>query len=183
MNSHLNSAIIVMGVSGSGKSLVGEHLASSIHQIKGQRVEMVFVDGDDLHPVENVELMRAGIKLDDQTRKPWLDSICKCAESHFAENRSLVVACSALKKRYRQRLRNISGAVYFVFLSGPEKVIGQRIQAREGHFMPSSLLETQFADLEDPTGEPGVVEIDIDQTKAEVLTEALKKVRALIQNQ
>ena len=183
MNSHLNAAIIVMGVSGSGKSLVGDHLANSIEQIDGQAVEMLFIDGDDLHPVENVELMRAGIKLDDQTRKPWLDTICACAESHFAENRSVVVACSALKKQYRQRLRSISGAVYFVFLNGPAGVIEQRIQTRGGHFMPSSLLESQFADLENPTGEPGVVEINIDQTKTEVLADALEKVRTLIQNQ
>ena len=107
-----------MGVSGSGKSLVGDHLSNSIDQINGQAAELVFVDGDDLHPVENVQLMRAGVKLDDQTRKPWLDAICDCVESHFAENRSLVVACSALKKQYRQRLRS-AGDVYFVFLSGP----------------------------------------------------------------
>ena len=175
--------IIVMGVSGSGKSLVGDHLANSIREINGQPVELMFVDGDDLHPVENVELMRAGIKLDDETRKPWLDAICECAESHFAQNRSLVVACSALKKQYRERLRSVSGNVYFVFLSGPQEVIEKRIQARQGHYMPSSLLDSQFEDLEDPAGEPKVIEIDIDQTKEEVLTRALEKVRALIQNQ
>ena len=168
-----------MGVSGSGKSLVGDHLSNSIDQINGQAAELVFVDGDDLHPVENVQLMRAGVKLDDQTRKPWLDAICDCVESHFAENRSLVVACSALKKQYRQRLRS-AGDVYFVFLSGPQAVIAKRIQARQGHYMPGSLLKSQFDDLEDPTSEPGVVEIDIDQTKSKVLAQALEKVRELI---
>lgn len=168
-----------MGVSGSGKSLVGDHLANSTEEINGQAVELVFVDGDDLHPVENVELMRAGIKLDDETRKPWLDAICECAESHFAQNRSLVVACSALKKQYRERLRNVSGSVYFIFLNGPEELIEKRIQARQGHYMPSSLLKSQFADLEDPTGEAGVIEIDVDQSKKEVLDRALEKVRAL----
>jgi len=172
-----------MGVSGSGKSLVGEHLANRLGEINGQPVELVFVDGDDLHPIENVELMRAGIKLDDETRKPWLKAICDCAQSHFEENRSLVVACSALKKRYREQLRSVSGAVYFVFLNGPEAVIQERIKARQGHFMPSSLLKSQFDDLENPIGEPGVVHVDIDQTKNEVLTQAMEKVRAIAQNQ
>ena len=90
-----------------------------------------------------------------------------------------MVACSALKKQYRQRLRS-AGDVYFVFLSGPQAVIAKRIQARQGHYMPGSLLKSQFDDLEDPTSEPGVVEIDIDQTKSKVLAQALEKVRELI---
>ena len=167
-----------MGVSGSGKSLVGKHLADRLPAMAEHRFELDFVDGDDLHPQENVERMRAGIKLDDETRKPWLEAICKCSDSHFAQNRSLVVACSALKKSYRELLRTVSGRVYFVFLNGPQEVIHKRIQAREGHYMPSSLLESQFADLEDPTGEPGVVGVDINQSKKEVLAEALKKVSA-----
>ena len=169
-----------MGVSGSGKSLVGNHLADCLGEVSQPAMELVFVDGDDLHPIENVELMRAGIKLDDETRKPWLDAICECAESHFAENRSLVVACSALKKKYREQLRSVSGSVYFVFLEGPEELIQERMQARQGHYMPSSLLKSQFADLENPTGEPGVVNVDISQSKKEVQAQALEKVRAVV---
>jgi len=174
-----------MGVSGSGKSLVGNHLANQLGKQLGKHdgpsQEWAFVDGDDLHPIENVELMRAGIKLDDETRKPWLDAICKCAQSHFSENRSLVVACSALKKRYRKQLRGVAGNVYFVFLSGPQEVIQERIQARQGHYMPGSLLASQFADLEDPVGEPGVIHVDIDQSKNEVLAQALEKISASVQ--
>ena len=170
-----------MGVSGSGKSLVGKHLADQLPaEMAEHTFELDFVDGDDLHPQENVERMRAGIKLDDETRKPWLEAICKYADTHFAQNRSLVVACSALKKSYRELLRTVSGQVYFVFLNGPQEVIQKRIEARQGHYMPSSLLESQFADLEDPTGEPGLVCIDIEQSKQKVLAQALNKVRALI---
>jgi len=169
-----------MGVSGTGKSLVGNHLAQRLAGISNGAPQLDFVDGDDLHPIENVELMRAGIKLDDDTRKPWLDAICQCAESHFSKNRSLVVACSALKKKYRQQLRTISGPVFFVFLNGPMEVIQKRIQARQGHYMPSSLLESQFADLEDPAGEPRLVSIDVNQSKDEVLNQAVEKVSELI---
>ena len=170
-----------MGVSGSGKSLVGNHLAQRLPEISDLAFELDFVDGDDLHPKENVELMRAGIKLNDNTRQPWLDAICQYAESHFSKDRSLVVACSALKKKYRQQLRTVSGPVFFVFLNGPMEVIQKRIQARQGHYMPSSLLESQFADLEDPAGEPGLVCIDVNQSKDEVLAQAVEKVSELIE--
>ncbi len=172
-----------MGVSGSGKSLIGNHLATSLPKITGQMVHVAFVDGDDLHPVENVELMQAGIKLDDETRKPWLAAICQCALSHFAQDRSLVVACSALKKKYREQLRTVSRNVYFVFLNGPQEVIQKRIDARQGHYMPSSLLNSQFADLEDPLGEPGVVNIDINQSKEDVMAQAVEKVSELLKTQ
>lgn len=172
-----------MGVSGSGKSLVGNHLADRLGETPDETMKPAFVDGDDLHPAENVELMRAGIKLDDETRKPWLEAICQCAVSHFTQNRSLIVACSALKKKYRQQLRSVEGPVYFVFLNGSQEVIQKRIEARQGHYMPSSLLDSQFADLEDPTGEPGLVCVDIDQTKDEVKADALAKLTALLQKQ
>lgn len=163
----MTSLIVVMGVSGSGKTVVGKHLA--------QRLGLAFVDGDDLHSAENVDRMRAGIRLDDVTRKPWLDAICRCAESHFAQNRSVVIACSALKSGYRDVLRTVSRPVMFVFLGGPQEVIQARMERRPEHYMPPSLLTSQFADLEDPTGETNVIAIDVDQSVAAMLAVALEK--------
>ena len=111
----MTSLIIVMGVSGSGKSLVGNYLA--------QQLGVEFVDGDDLHTPENVERMLVGIKLDDETRQPWLEAICHTAETHFTAGRSVVIACSALKSKYREQLRTVSCPTIFVFLTGPAAVI------------------------------------------------------------
>ena len=163
----MNSLILVMGVSGSGKTTVGKHLA--------QHLGFEFVDGDDLHSVENVEQMRAGMQLDDEARKPWMDAICRCAQSHFDLNQSVVIACSALKSRYRQALRTVSPTVLFVFLKGKQDVIKPRMEQRRSHYMPPSLLESQLADLEDPTGEANVVVIDVDQPVASMLDEAVEK--------
>jgi len=166
--------IIVMGVSGCGKSLVANHLA--------QHFGIEFVDGDDLHPPENVARMSAGIKLDDETRKPWLNAICDCAESCFSKNQSIVIACSALKQIYRDQIRSVSCPVIFVFLSGPQPLILKRIQAREKHYMPTSLLDSQFADLEDPTAEGDVVVVNVDQAKDTMLAEAARKVECQMPN-
>jgi gluconokinase len=151
----LAKLIVVMGVSGCGKSTVGTLMA--------EKLELPFVDGDDLHPPENVDRMKAGVSLNDETRRPWLAAICECAESHFVNNQSVIIACSALKKIYREQLRSVSKPVQFVFLNGTKKLIAQRLSEREGHFMPESLLDSQFADLENPVGEDGVVEVAIDE--------------------
>ena len=169
MESKLTNLIIVMGVSGSGKTLVGRHLA--------QQLGIEFVDGDDLHSAENVERMRSGIKLDDEARMPWLKSICECAESHFAAGQSVVIACSALKSMYRDQLRTISRPTIFVYLSGSLEVIQQRMEKRAGHFMPATLLESQFAELENPNGEPNIVSVNIDLSPESMLEEALNKTR------
>ncbi len=167
--SRLISLIVVMGVSGSGKTCVGQYLA--------RHLGAVFVDADDLHSAENVALMAAGQPLDDHARKPWLASICQCAESNFTQRKSVVIACSALKESYRATLRSVSRPVVFVFLNGPRDVIHKRMNRREGHFMPASLLESQFADLEDPAGEPNVVTVEIDQPLESMLPEAWDKTR------
>lgn len=151
----MTSLVVVMGVSGSGKTVVGNFLAD--------KLGCLFVDGDDLHPPENVERMRAGQKLDDETRKPWLAAICQSAESSFTEASSIVIACSALKAKYREQLRSVSKPVWFVFLNGPQEVIQARMEKRKGHYMPASLLDSQFADLEIPENEPNVVPVDVDQ--------------------
>lgn len=163
----MTSLIVVMGVSGSGKTLVGTYLA--------RELGLEFIDADNLHSAENVARMAAGTPMDDATRKPWLAKICDCAESSFAQTQSLVIACSALKATYRSTLRSVSRPVVFVFLNGPQKLIYDRLDQRKGHYMPASLLESQFADLEDPTGEAGVVTVDIGQSPECMLQEAWEK--------
>ncbi|MFB9950234.1 gluconokinase [Rhizobium puerariae] len=148
-------AIVVMGVSGSGKTSVGELLAG--------RLGCAFVEGDQLHPAANVAKMEKGIPLTDDDRWPWLDLIGAELAGARERNEGIVLSCSALKKAYRDRLRQASaGTLYFVFLTGDRKVLEERMGARTGHFMPASLLQSQLATLESPEGEAGVVTVDID---------------------
>ena len=164
--------IVVMGVSGSGKTHVGRWL--------GDAVGYEFVDGDDLHPPENITRMKSGQQLDDAARRPWLAAIVRRAETAVAKGDSLVVACSALKQSYRDQLRSIAVPVYFVFLEGSQSLIETRLENREGHFMPSKLLQSQFEDLQRPNGEKGVVSVDIDQSAESVCLEVLECLQKLI---
>ncbi|WEX91318.1 gluconokinase [Sinorhizobium garamanticum] len=156
-------SIIVMGVSGSGKSSVGERIAKAYGY--------PFVEGDALHPPENIKKMSEGIPLTDDDRWPWLAAIGrKLAES----SSPAIVACSALKLSYRQKLRESAPeGLAFVHLHGSEAVLAERMHHRTGHFMPQSLLKTQLATLENPTGEANTVAIDIDQPLDAIVDEAL----------
>ena len=131
--------IIIMGVSGSGKSTVGKLVA--------ERIGGFFIDGDDLHPAVNTKKMKRGIPLDDMDRWPWLDSIVRTAQERMVSH-SVVVACSALKKSYRARLSFIP--YHLVYLEGEKEKIKSRLLRRDGHFMPIDLIDSQFADLEPP---------------------------------
>lgn len=158
---------VVMGVSGCGKSMVGEAIAEALGP--------PFVEGDSLHPASNVAKMAQGIALTDDDRFPWLDRIG--AKIATAGSEGLVVSCSSLKRIYRDRLRSFAeGRVVFVFLSGSEPVLAERMRTRRGHFMPASLLKSQFATLEDPTGEPGVVTIDVSPPPEQVIVSALEAI-------
>lgn len=138
--------IVVMGVSGSGKTSVGLALA--------ERLGIGFVDADDLHPAANVEKMKAGIGLTDDDRWPWLDSVGR----KLAVNASVVVACSALKRSYRDRIRAACGApLRFIHLSGSRDEIATRMAARRDHYMPLSLLDSQFATLEPPGADEALI--------------------------
>lgn len=148
--------VIVMGVSGSGKSTVGVQLAS--------RLEADFYDGDDLHPAANIEKMSAGIALTDDDRWPWLDIIRHKSSAMVANNQSVVIACSALKLSYRLRLAQDLSALRFVYLYGSRELITQRQSARTDHFMPAALVDSQFATLEGPRNESNVVTVNIDQS-------------------
>jgi gluconokinase len=145
--------VVVMGVSGSGKSTVGAAL--------GQRLGVPFADADDFHPAANIAKMSAGHALDDEDRHPWLESIGEWLASHGADGG--VMSCSALKRRYRDQLRRHAPLTEFVHLDGTREVIARRQASRPGHFMPATLLDSQFATLE-PLGpdERGLV-IDVDQ--------------------
>jgi carbohydrate kinase (thermoresistant glucokinase family) len=153
--------IVVMGVSGCGKSSVGIALAEAL----GAR----FIDGDDLHPEANKAKMSAGIPLDDSDRWPWLDLVSKALAEEVADTSGgsftgTVVACSALKRAYREHILAGAPNTFFVHLDGSRKILEQRLGARAGHFMPASLLDSQLATLEPlDADEPGVV-IDINQS-------------------
>lgn len=147
------SLIVVMGVSGSGKSTVGAALA--------QRLRVPFADADDFHPPANIAKMTAGQALDDEDRGPWLESTGEWLAAHAASGG--VMSCSALKRRYRDQLAGHAD-VEFVHLAGSRAVIQRRQASRPGHFMPASLLDSQFAILEDLEDDERGFTVDVDQS-------------------
>lgn len=146
------SPIVVMGVSGSGKSTVGAALA--------QRLRVPFADADDVHPPANIAKMTAGQPLDDDDRHPWLEAIGEWLAEHSDGG---VMSCSALKRKYRDQLRRHCADVVFLHLAGTPQVIGRRQSSRPGHFMPGSLLASQFNTLEPLEADERGTTIDVDQ--------------------
>ena len=144
--------MVVMGVSGCGKSSVGEEIA--------RLTAAQFVDGDDLHPAANKAKMGAGIPLDDDDRWPWLDQV----GATLATEEGAIVACSALKRVYRDRIRAAAPDTVFVHLAGSRQVLWQRMTARKDHFMPASLLDSQLAILEPLGADENGVTLDITET-------------------
>lgn len=140
---------IVMGVSGSGKTTVGKLLA--------QRIGARFVDADDYHSVENKSKMKDGIALSDADRLPWLEKLHKVIADAVAAKEKLVLACSALKRNYRQLLKGDLDAVEFVFLRVDQKVLTTRLQTRQDHFVDESLLPSQFEALEEPGADEALI--------------------------
>ncbi|PDT17725.1 gluconokinase [Rhizobium sp. J15] len=165
-------AIIVMGVSGCGKSSVGERIAG--------QYGLPFLEGDQLHPARNVAKMAEGIPLTDGDRLPWLDRIGEEIKTAQKASQGLVISCSALKRSYRDRLRQAAGgSLAFVFLEGTRDLLLSRMQARQGHFMPASLLDSQLQTLEPPTGEPGVVTVTIDMALDDMVALACEELRGV----
>ncbi|MGQ7854303.1 gluconokinase [Pedobacter sp. WC2501] len=156
--------IILMGVSGSGKTVIGKALAPKINA--------EFIDGDNLHSQQNVDKMAAGIPLTDADRLDWLLLIAKVGREHVAHGTSCIIACSALKKSYRNLLRTDNTNIRFVYLKGSFDLIHDRITKRSHQYMPSTLLKSQFETLEEPLGdEQDVVTISIDQSIPDIVNE------------
>lgn len=155
------TAVVLMGVSGSGKTTVGELLASSLG--------WSYFDADDFHPAANVAKMRSGIPLQDADRWPWLDAINDLLKQHTRRGEHVVLGCSALKQVYRDRIADQLEDVVWVYLKGDFDLIRQRLAARKGHYMPASLLQSQFATLEEPQNAIVIdIHVDADAIRAAI---------------
>ncbi|WP_437678710.1 gluconokinase [Sorangium sp. So ce131] len=159
--------VLVMGVSGAGKTTVGARLARDLG--------WVFVDADDLHPPANIEKMRSGKPLDDQDRAPWLAALAARIAQLLDAGRDAVIACSALKAAYRAQLLVDPARMRVVHLTGDPALIAARLAARKAHFMPPGLLQTQLAALEPPED---AIRVDIDGTPDEIAA-AIRRVLGL----
>lgn len=150
--------ILVMGVSGSGKTLIGKKLAASL--------QWEFQDADDFHPASNVQKMRQGIPLNDQDRVPWLKALQQEIARWLTEEKNVVLACSALKASYRRQLCQNHKQVQLVYLQGSFQVLKQRLNQRQNHFMKAQMLQSQLKDLEAPTAG---LQINIAQDPAAIV--------------
>ena len=161
-----------MGVSGSGKTTVGAHLAG--------RLQWPYAEADDFHPTANLQKMRAGQALTDEDRRPWLQAIGAWIDEQIAAGRPAVVSCSALKRSYRDVLRGSAPDRYrpqlqLIYLQGDRELIAERMAARHGHFFPESLLESQFRDLEPPQPDEHAITVPVGGTPAEITDEILRR--------
>jgi gluconokinase len=147
--------LVIMGVSGCGKSTVGTRLA--------ERLGVAFLEGDALHPPRNIALMRSGVALTDDDRRDWLDAIAQHLEG-LRDDDGLVIACSALKRSYRDRLRRACPHLQFVHLHGTQDAIAQRLAQRRDHYMPSTLLASQFDILETPHDDEPAWTLDVNES-------------------
>ena len=154
--------IVMMGVSGSGKTTVGQLLAEALHA--------EFIEGDAYHPPENIDKMRRGIALDDADRWPWLEILSAEIDRWLAAGRTVVLACSALKQRYRDILAKGRPGVRFVHLEGDKGLLRLRLDRRRGHYMPASLLDSQFATLEAPAD---AVTVDVARSPKAIVADIL----------
>lgn len=159
---------VIMGVAGSGKTTIGELLAHALG--------IPFLEGDDLHPRANIERMAHGIPLTDEDRRPWLLAIAQRLREAEQSGSGLVVTCSALKRSYRDLLRSHGTAeTRFVYLRGSEPTIAERLARRRGHFMPASLLESQFAALEEPDSDEHASVYDISESPEAIVANLVRQ--------
>ena len=159
-------AIVVMGVSGCGKSTVAARLA--------EKLGRDFAEADTFHTVANIEKMRSGTALTDDDRWPWLDAIAAWIDACRAQRRPCIVACSALKRRYRERLAGGHDDVCFVYLKGAYDTVAARLAGRSGHYMPPSLLQSQYDALEEPAADERALVLSIERPVAELVDEAAR---------
>ena len=161
-------ALIFMGVAGSGKTTVA--------QLFAEKTGAVFYEGDDFHPPSNIAKMRQGIPLTDEDREQWLGKLRETMVSSLAKNELAAFTCSALKAKYREQLQGGDARVRFIFLTGPYAVIEERLKNRIGHFMPPTLLASQFAVLEPPTD---ALTFSSEKTPEEIVTELIQILDAI----
>lgn len=179
-------ALVVMGVSGCGKSTIAEKIAATLH--------WPMVEGDDLHPAANIAKMKRHQPLNDADRQPWLAAIGKQIDRWRAQGSSGIITCSALKRRYRDGLvaggaggagEGVGAAgrpqLRFVYLKGSKELIRERLSHRAGHFMPPDLLDSQFADLEEPAADEPAISVDIDATPEAIAAEIISRLRLALE--
>jgi gluconokinase len=152
--------LVVMGVSGSGKSTVAAILAG--------RLNWPLEEGDSLHPQSNIDKMKAGHPLTDDDRWPWLEKVAAWVEERLDRGEDGIITCSALKRAYRDVIDRRGSGVEFVYLAGSRETIAARLKARHGHFMPTQMLDSQFADLEEPAPEEPALRVDISAPPPEI---------------
>lgn len=157
-----------MGVEGSGKTTVGQLLAQKLH--------WQFADADDFHPPANIGKIHRGIPLGDKDRAPWLSAIRAAIDNWDADRKNVILACSALKDKYRQELG--ADSVQFVYLKGNYELILSRLRARRGHFASNSILASQFADLEEPED---AISVSVDKTPEAIVSEIIAKLKLVEQ--
>ncbi|TPL95710.1 gluconokinase [Mesorhizobium sp. B2-3-12] len=162
-------AIVVMGVAGCGKSAVGIALAAAL--------DALFIEGDRLHPPENVARMARGEPLTDQLREGWLDAIGKQIAASAGKVQGVVAACSALKRGYRERLRGFCPDIVFLYLEIDPATARRRVGNRKGHFMPASLVDSQFAILEPPEADERALTLDATRPVDELVADAMRSMR------
>lgn len=160
--------IIIFGVSGAGKTTVGKLLA--------RELGWCFIEADDFHPAANIEKLHAGHPLTDEDRKPWLERLRQRIERSFAAGENAVLACSALKRTYRDRLR-VNDDVRFVFLRGDYALVEKQLRDRQGHFMSPALLQSQFDDLDEPQPDENALTIELGRTPEEIVEEIKTKLQ------
>jgi gluconokinase len=158
--------IVILGVSGAGKTTVGKLLA--------RELGWTFLEADDFHPAANIEKMRSGHPLTDEDRWPWLEKLRQQIEHSLAAGENAVLACSALKRAYRNRLR-VSEAVKFVFLRGDYALVEKHLRSRHGHFMNAGLSQSQFDDLEEPQPDEHAITVGLGRTPEEHVKEIKTK--------
>ena len=149
--------VVIWGVAGAGKTTIGELLA--------RELGWKFLEGDDLHPQANINKMRSGKPLTDKDRQPWLETLRDLIKRSLAAKENAVLACSALKKKYRDLLR-VNADVKFVFLRASRERIAEQLKHRRGHFFDPKLLESQFADLEEPESADDSITVELSETPA-----------------
>lgn len=163
------AVIVVMGVASSGKTSLGERLA--------EKLGWPFRDADSFHPPENVAKMSGGIPLTDEDRKPWLAAIAAWIDDLRASGGNGIVTCSALRRAYRQVIVGNRPDVALVYLKGSRELIGQRMAARQHHFMPPSLLDSQFATLEEPGADEKPLVVQVEASKEAIVEQVVRELR------